>query len=191
MPRWAMPCFTESIAELKLAGELDPLSLVISADLGRAFYYARRYDEVIRQEARTLEMDSNFWLSHINLGRAYTQKGLSAEAIKELRKAIQISPGNTEVLSFLGFAYAAGGQREMALETLRELNKQSKRNHVPPYHLAIVHAGLGEQDQALMWLERAFEKHAVDLFTLKVEPMFDCLRANPRFTDLVRRIRLN
>jgi DNA-binding SARP family transcriptional activator len=187
----AMARCDESIGELKLAGELDPLSLVISADLGRAFYYARRYDEVIKQEARTLEMDSNFWLSHINLGRAYTQKGLHAEAINELRKAIQISPGNTEVLSFLGFAYAAGGQREMALETLRELNKQSKRNHVPPYHLAIVHAGLGEKDQALMWLERAFEKHAVDLFTLKVEPMFDCLRAHPRFTDLVRRVRLN
>jgi tetratricopeptide (TPR) repeat protein len=176
---------------LKLAGELDPLSLVISADLGRAFYYARRYDQVLAQETRTLEMDSNFWLSHINLGRAYTQKGLHAEAINELRKASQISPGNTEVLSFLGFAYAAAGQRDMALKILRELNKQSKRSHVPPYHLAIVHAGLGEKDQAFVWLERSFEKHAVDLFTLKVEPMFDCLRMDLRFADLVRRVRLD
>ena len=180
----------ESIAELKLAGELDPLSLVISADLGRAFYYARRYDEVMRQEARTLEMDANFWLSRINLGRACTQKGLHAEAIVELRQALQISPGNTEVLSFLGFAYAAAGRSDLALKTLRELNKQSQRGHVPPYHLAIVHAGLGEKDQAFRWLEQAFAKHAVDLFTLKVEPMFDCLRADPRFADLLRRVRL-
>jgi DNA-binding SARP family transcriptional activator/TolB-like protein len=186
----AMGRCEESIAELKLAWELDPLSLVISADLGRAFYYARRYDEVLEQEARTLEMDSNFWLSHINLGRAYTQKGLHAEAVNELRKASQISPNNTEVLSFLGFAYAAAGQRALALETLRELNEQSQQSHVPPYHLAIVHAGVGEKEQAFAWLERAFDKHSVDLFTLKVEPMFDCLRADPRFTDLLRRVGL-
>src|SRR5687768_18599325 len=64
----AMGRSDESISELRLAGELDPLSLVISADLGRAFYYARRYEEVFAQESRTLEMDSNFWLSYINLG---------------------------------------------------------------------------------------------------------------------------
>src|SRR5204863_5628204 len=70
----AMGRCDESITELKLAADLDPLSLVISADLGRAFYYAREYDEVMNQESRTLELDSNFWLSHINLGRSYTQR---------------------------------------------------------------------------------------------------------------------
>jgi DNA-binding SARP family transcriptional activator/Flp pilus assembly protein TadD len=186
----AMGRCDESIAELKLAGELDPLSLIISADLGRAYYYARRYDQVLQQEAGTLEMDANFWLSHINLGRAYTQKGMHAEAIGELRKASELSAGNTEVLSFLGFTYAAAGERGAALETLRELNGLSERGYVPPYHLAIVHAGLGERDQAFRWLERAFEKHAIDLFTLKVEPMFDGLRPDPRFTDLLRRVGL-
>jgi tetratricopeptide (TPR) repeat protein len=180
----------ESIAELKLAGELDPLSLVISADLGRAFYYARDYDQVMIQEVRTLEMDSNFWLSHINLGRAYTQKGMHAEAINKLQMARELSVGNTEVLSFLGFAFAAAGKRDEALKTLRDLDEQSNRGHVPPYHLAIVHAGLGDKDQAFEWLERAFEKRAVDLFTLKVEPMFDSLRSDPRFEDLLRRVGL-
>ncbi|MFL6208703.1 MAG: BTAD domain-containing putative transcriptional regulator [Pyrinomonadaceae bacterium] len=180
----------ESIKELKLAGELDPLSLIISADLGRAFYYARAYDQVLTQEARTLEMDANFWLSHINIGRAYTQKRMYAEAISELQKARELSVGNTEVLSFLGFAYAAAGRKDEALKTLRELAEQAQRGYVPPYHLAIVHAGLGANEQAFVWLERAFEKHAVDLFTLKVEPMFDRLRADPRFTDLVRRVGL-
>jgi hypothetical protein len=66
----------------------------------------------------------------------------------------------------------------------------SGHGYVPPYHLAIVHAGLGEHDQAFRWLERAFEKHAVDLFTLKVEPMFDGLRPDPRFADLLRRVGL-
>ncbi|HKG21654.1 MAG TPA: BTAD domain-containing putative transcriptional regulator [Blastocatellia bacterium] len=187
----AMGRCQESIMELKLAGELDPLSLIISADLGRAFYYARLYDQVMRQEARTLEMDASFWLSHINLGRSYTQEGRHAEAVEELRKASKLSAGNTEVLSFLGFAYAAAGERAAALKALGELVERSRRSHVPPYHFAILQAGLGEKDQALAWLERAFEKHSVDLFTLKVEPMFDGLRSDPRFQDLVRRLDLD
>ena len=180
----------ESIRELKLAAELDPLSLVINADLGRAYYYARDYDEVTKQEARTLEMDSTFWLSYINLGRSYTQRGMHAKAIAELEKASELSPGNTEVLSFLGFSYAAASKREAALKTLGQLNEQAKHSHVPPYHFGIVHAGLGDKDRAFEWLERAVEKHAVDLFTLKVEPMFDCLRVDARFTDLLQRVGL-
>src|SRR5581483_1831669 len=183
----AMGRCDESIAELKLAGELDPLSLVISADLGRAFYYARDYNRVMEQEARTLEMDPDFWLSHINVGRSYLQKGMHAEAISALQKARELSADNTEALSFLGFAYAAAGKRDEALGVLRELDEQSKRGGVPPYHFAVIHAGLGEKDQAFGWLERSFEKHAVDLFTLKVEPMFDGLRSDPRFKDLLRR----
>jgi eukaryotic-like serine/threonine-protein kinase len=186
----AMGRFNESIVELKLAAELDPLSIIINADLGRAFYYAREYDQVMKQEGRTLEMDSNFWLSHINLGKSYTQKGMHAEAINELRKARELSAGNTEALSFLGFAYVAAGERDEALKVLDELNVQAKRRHVPPYHFAILHAGLGEKNEAFDWLERAFEKHAVDLFTLRVEPMFDGLRSDPRFQDLLRRVGL-
>ena len=73
---------------------------------------------------------------------------------------------------------------------LDELVASAQRVHVPPYHFAILHAGLGDSDQAFAWLEQAYEKHAVDLFTLKVEPMFDCLRSDPRFTNLLRRIGL-
>ena len=186
----AMGRCEESIAELKMAGELDPLSLVISADLGRAFYYARQYDRVIAQEARTLEMDSTFWLSHINLGRSYTQKGMHAEAAGELLKASELSAGDTEVLSFLAFAYAAASRKDEALKLLGELKERAGQGYVPPYHFAIVHAGLGEKDRAFAWLERAYERHAVDLFTLKVEPMFDPLRPDPRFADLVRRVGL-
>src|SRR6185295_17921625 len=144
----AMGRCDESITELKLASRLDPLSLVISADLGRAFYYAREYDQVMKQEATTLEMDPNFWLSHINVGRSYTQMGNHETAISELKKAVELSQGNTEALAFLGFAYAAGGKEAEALNTLNELSERTTRGYVPPYHLAIVHAGLGKKDQA-------------------------------------------
>jgi len=186
----AMGRCDESIAELTLASELDPLSVIISADLGRAFYYAREYDQVLRQEARTLEMDSSFWLSHINLGRAYTKKGMHDEAIMKLKKACDLSSHNTEALSFLAFSYAAAGRRADAFETLRHLDERLKKSYVPPYHFAIVHAGLGNFDQACEWLEQCYNRHAVDLFTLNVEPMLDSLREDRRYQDLLRRVGL-
>jgi serine/threonine-protein kinase len=181
----------ESIRELKLAARLDPLSLVISADLGRAYYYARQYDLAIAQEAKTLEMDSNFWLSRINLGRSYTQIGKHDDAVMELENARRLSSGSTEAEAFLAFAYASAGKHEEARRMLESLHKQAAQIHVPPYHFAVAHAGLGENDSAFQWLERALDKHAVDLFTINVEPMFDTLRADSRFEDLVRRVGLS
>jgi TolB-like protein/Flp pilus assembly protein TadD len=186
----AMGRCDESIAELKQAAALDPLSLVISADLGRAYYYARRYDQVIRHEARTLEMDEEFWLSHINLGRSYSRKGLHGDAINELKRACELSVGNTEATSFLGFAYAAAGERDRASEIVSNLTERAKTDYVPPYHFAILWAGLGQIDRAFEWLERCFDSHAVDLFTLKVEPMFDVLRGDARFGQLIARVGL-
>ena len=183
-----MGAFDQSIEELSLAGELDPLSLIIRADLGRAFYYARQYDRAFEQESGTLEMDPNFWLSHLNLGRSFSQTGQHDEAVAELQKALELLPDNTEILAFLAFAYAAGDRHDLAHEQLAQLLQRSEREHVPPYHLAIVCAGLRDNDQAFHWLEAAFGKRAVDLFTLKVEPMFDGLRSDPRFGELLTKI---
>jgi TolB-like protein/Flp pilus assembly protein TadD len=184
----AMGSFDSSIEELSLAGELDPLSLIIRADLGRAFYYARQYDRVIDQEMGTLEMDPTFWLSHLNLGRSFTQTGQHDRAIAELQKALKLLPGNTEALAFLAFAYGAADMHDKAQEQLDHLLRKSEREHVPPYHLAIISAGLRDNDQAIRWLNTAYEKRAVDLFTLNVEPMFDALRGDSRFGGLLTKI---
>jgi len=183
----AMGRHQESITELQLAVQLDPLSLVISADLGRAFYYARRYDEVFEQEARTLEMDPRFWLSRINLGRSYIQTGDHDRAVDELRKACAALPGSTEAKAFLGFAYAAANRHAEASEVLAELRAKSIDTHVPPYHFAVLFAGLGDNGSALENLENAYEKRSVDFFTLNAEPMFDGLRSDPRFTKLLKK----
>lgn len=186
----AMGRHEEGIAELKLAADLDPLSLVIGSDLGRAFYYAREYDQALSHEAAALEMDPSFWLAHINLGRSYIQLRRYAEAIAELRTANEALPGNTEALAFLGFAHAAAEERSEAMNILDKLSEISNLRRVPQYHFALVNAGLGEVDLAFDHLERAYEDHAVDFFTLNVEPMLDSLRPSPVFADLVRRVGL-
>ena len=186
----AMGRHDESTSELRLAAELDPLSLVISADLGRAYYYARQYEEVFRQETRTLELDPNFWLSHINLGRSRIQTGEHEQALVEFQKALEILPASTETLSFVGFAYAVSGASEPAVKILDQLKGAAADTHVPPYHFAIIYTGLGDHNRAFLALEKAYERHAVDLFTLAAEPMFDGLRGDARFADLVRRVGL-
>jgi len=123
----AMGRCAESVEELKLASELDPLSLVINADLGRAFYYARQYESSDQAGGQNAgKWTPNFWLSHINLGRSYTQKRMHSEANRRLQKAQEHSLGNTEVMAFLGFAYTASGERDKALRILDELLAQTQ-----------------------------------------------------------------
>jgi serine/threonine protein kinase/Tfp pilus assembly protein PilF len=182
--------FDRAITELKQAQRLDPLSLWISVDLGVSLYVARRYDEAIRQFRETLEMDKNFAQARLNLAFAYEQKGMYEEGIAEVRKAISLSGGRTEFASYLGYAYAVGGKRAEAQKMMDELKEASSQGYVPPYHVARIYTGLGEKDQAFRWLENATEERYSSMVWLKVDPLWDPLRADPRFADLVRRVGL-
>jgi len=181
--------FDESIAELKRAQELDPLSLVINADLGEVYTYARQYDNAIEQLRKTIEMDQGFYYAHWRLGLAYEMKGLIQEAIAEYRKARQLDD-DPFVLALLGHAYAVSGVRDEALQTVEQLKETSRQRYVSAYSFAVVYAGLGEKDQAFQWLEKAYQDRADDLRQLKVDPLLDNLRPDPRFADLVRRVGL-
>lgn len=96
--------FPESIAEIRRAQELDPLSLIINAGVGVVFYHARQYDQATDQLAKTVEMDTNFYPTHVFLARVHTKAGRSKEAISELQKAIKLSGGNARVVAELGYA---------------------------------------------------------------------------------------
>ena len=182
--------FEEAIAEVKRAQELDPLSLIINQHIADILYRARRYDESIEQSRKTLEMDSNFWLSHLILGEAYGEKGMYEEAIAEIQRASDLSEESPEVISLLGYTYAKMGQKDEARNMIDNLGEWVRGSFVPSFFIAKIHAGLGEKDQAFEWLEKAYEKRAYALFTLNVDPQFDSLRSDLRFTDLVRRIGL-
>ena len=181
----------EAIAEQKRALELDPLSLVINRDLGFTFYVSRQYDQVIEQERKTLELEPNFVGAHRTLGLAYLQKSMYKEGIAEIEKELVLYPGNTRVLAGLGYAYAVAGKRAEAQKVLDKLNQLSKQSYVPADAMALVYAGLGDKDKAFEWLEKSYEERStVSYYPLKADPIYDPLRSDPRFADLLRRMNL-
>ncbi len=175
---------------MKRAQELDPLSLIINADLGRTLYFARRYDQSLEQFRKALDMDPNFAVAHLWLGQVYEQRRMYETAISEFQKGISLSGGGTYALARLGHAYAVAGRRGEAQMVLNQLNDLSKQKYVSPYDIGMIYAGLGENDRAFAWLEKAYEERSVALYFLKVEPSLDPLRSDPRFHDLLRRIGL-
>ena len=183
----------EAIAEAKRAQELDPLSVRLAADVGYQLYFARRYDEAIEQFKKKIAMDPNYPPTHARLGITYLQKGMYEEAILELEKAraLDNSPERPGRFAWPAYAYAVSGQRDKAERMLAELKEQAKQRHIPPISFAIIYTGLGEKDQAFAWLEKVYEeRNGRELGEVRVSPMFDSIRSDPRFTDLLRRVNL-
>jgi len=178
----------EGIAEMRKAENLDPLSLVISADMADALLIARRYDESMQQSQKTLEMDHNFALAHYQLAQALVQKRMYNEAIAELQRAITLSVDNSTFASNLAFAYAVSGKKDEAVRILNDLkNRDPNFSNFP--EIALIYAGLDEKDQAMIWLEKAYQERFNP--SILKRPAFDTLRSDPRFQDLVRRIGLS
>ncbi|MFZ0584510.1 MAG: winged helix-turn-helix domain-containing protein [Candidatus Acidiferrales bacterium] len=186
----AMGRSAESLAEIKRAHDLDPLSLSINFSLGWRLYLARKYDEAIQQSRSTIDLDPNFVLAHLVLGQAYEQKGQFEQAITELKKATSLSPNSPLMLGALGHAYAAAGNRVEAEKVRDDLMRRSSEQYVSPFYVALIFTGLRENDKALDWLDKAYQDRSNPLIFLKVDPELDPLRVNPRFQDLQRRIGL-
>ena len=187
----------ESLSERKRAQELDPLSLSIGTGLGRAYFWARRYDEGLAHLQQTLEKDPQYADTHWSFGLMYEQKKMTAEAIAAFQKAIDLSrtqefpEGKPEMIAALGHAYAIAGRRieaEKILEQLGALVAQGR--YVSPYSLALIYVGLNDKDRAFTWLERAYDERDEALVHLKVDPRLDPLRSDARFTDWLRRLNL-
>jgi serine/threonine protein kinase/tetratricopeptide (TPR) repeat protein len=173
----------EAIVEGKRAQELDPLSIAINVSYGRRYYYARLYDKAIEEYRKVLELDPNAKEAHWALGFPYVQKGMYEEAIEEFRKGIEVRRDWS-----LGYAFGVAGKRDEALEVLNQHLERSKREFVWPATIAFIYIGLGEKEKALDWLEKTYEEREAWLDLLKVEPIYDSLRSDPRFQDLIRRM---
>jgi serine/threonine-protein kinase len=182
--------FNDALAEMKRALELDPVSLEKTTGIGEILYQQRHYDEAIGQYRKALEMDSNSGFTHWALGRALLAQGKFNEAIAEFQKAIPLSGDSPDEPAELARAYALAGRRDEALKIIGELNKLSEHKHVSPTGIAAIYGALGDKNQAFAFLNKAFDERDFVLIMLKVEPMLDPLRSDPRFAELVRRIGL-
>src|SRR5438270_759827 len=180
--------YDDAIAEMRKAESLDPLSLIINADLAELLVLAHSYDESIRQSRKTIEMDPNFALAHNQLAQAYLQKHMNDEAVAELQEAAQLSEGSPTFIANLACAYASSGKRSEAIKLLSALKKRSNSIYSHGSEIAVIYAALGDTDQAMNWLEKGFEERFNPGVLLR--PGFDPLRSDPRFQDLLRRIGL-
>jgi TolB-like protein/DNA-binding winged helix-turn-helix (wHTH) protein/Flp pilus assembly protein TadD len=180
--------FDDAIAEMRKAESLDPLSLIINADLAELLGLAHSYDDSIRQSLKTIEMDPNFALAHNQLAQAYLQKHMYDEAVAELQKAVKLSGNSPTCIANLARAYVASGKRAEAVTLLNTLIKRSTTGYSNASEIAMIYASLGDTDQAMNWLDKSFE----DRFNpgVLLRPGFDPLRSDPRFQSLVHRVGL-
>jgi TolB-like protein/Flp pilus assembly protein TadD len=176
-----------AIVEGKRAIELDPLSLICNADLSWVYFNARRYDDAEAQARKTLEMDSRFYVAHYYLGEAFQFKGKLADAIAEFQKSADL---NNDPFSFamLGQAYARQGKTDEAQKVLARLREQAKSQYVSPYALAVVLTALGDKAHAIDELEHGYDDSGFYISLIKINPLFDDLRGDPRFEALVQKV---
>ena len=179
----------EAIAEASQARQLDPIAPSSNTILGMILYRARRYDEAIEACQKALEFDPNHASALWFLAVAHEQKREFPEAIAELERAVQLTRGGTSYRALLANAYALAGERAKALGILDELKAVSKQRYVSPLDIAVIYTGLGDRDSAFQWLENSYQERVMRIQELP-QPMFDSLRSDPRFQDLVRRIGL-
>jgi len=178
----------EAISEMRKAESLDPLSLIMGADLAEFLVISHSYDESIRESRKTIEMDPNFALAHNQLGQAYLQKHMLDDATAELLKAVQLSGNSPTCMANLARAYVASGRRSEAVALLNDLKRRSNSSYSHASEIAAVYTALADTDQAMSWLQRGYEERFNPSVLLR--PGFDPLRADPRFQDLLHRIGL-
>ncbi len=180
--------FDQAIAEQKRAVELDPLSPIIRLEVARMLYFARRYDEAAMALRKVTQLEPDFFPGHEMLGMVAMSAGHNDEAIRELLRARQLAPDSTWALMNLIRACARSGRRQEALARREELRHLAKQKYVPAYQFAVISAELGEMDAAFQWLEKAFDEPSAVMMLIKVEPIFDSLRGDPRFMAFVKRL---
>ena len=176
--------FEEGEVELKRASELDPFNLQVAAQVGLTLALRGQYEKAAEQCRKVLETDPNFEFAHYVLGQMDNQRGQPADAILELQKAPALR-SFPHLVANLGYAYAASGRRDDAVKLI---DQQSRWPYPPPASIAIIYFGLGDKDRAFEWLGKAYEDRSTELIWLKVEPLYNPVRSDPRFIDLLKKV---
>lgn len=178
--------FEEATVEAHRARELDPLSHPISGSLARVYYYRGDHDRAIGEFQSTLANAPGTSWPTVGLAMVYLAQGRADDAITVLEQVADSFGGLTECVR--GRALVALERREEALLLLRDLAARSSHEYVSPAYLAVLHSALGDQDQAYQWLERAYRERAGMLRFVNVDPLFDPLRDDDRFQEMLKRM---
>jgi serine/threonine-protein kinase len=179
----------EALARIEEARRLDPISLIIQASIGWILYYARRFDDAERHLAAALEMDPHYTNAHIARALVLAATGRAADAIAPLETALHDSGGSAPILALNAYECGAAGDARRARELNTRLDARSAECYVAPYYRALPHLGLGEPDAALDWLERARRERSAQLIYLATDPIWDPVRADPRFRSIIAQLR--
>jgi len=180
----------EALNELNKARELDPRSMAINTAFGTLAYYSHDYQEAVRQLKKTLEIDDAFPQVHTTLGLAYEQQGDTQDAVLSFLRARSLTPASQEKTAMLRKAFTGQGRDAFWREYLSQLTRESKERYIPQTAIAAVQTRLGKNVQALDTLANAVDEKDVGLVELKVEPVFEPLRSNSKFSELLRRVGL-
>src|SRR6267142_2050073 len=170
--------------------ELDPASVSARRGVGWLAFYARRFDQALDHLARAIEMNPMAVESYRILGTTLGMQGQWAEAERILRDGVALAGAGAYTTATLGWVLARAGKRSEAEQLLHELETVARESHVSPVAFAILHIGLGNVDRALDWAERAYDEKRGWLAYVKVNPMLDPLRNEPRFKSLLQKMRL-
>ena len=179
----------QGLRETKKAQELDPLSLIINTSLGWQLYVARHNDQAAEQLRKVLDIDAKFAPARRMLEEVYAQMGKQKEAVAEREKILSLS-GSPELAASIEEDFFKAGYKGVLQSWLDGLTEISKHGYVSSYSIAQAYMRMGEKEKAFGWLEKAYEEHDSGLVSLAVEPMFDAVRPDPRFRDILRRMKL-
>jgi TolB-like protein/DNA-binding winged helix-turn-helix (wHTH) protein/Tfp pilus assembly protein PilF len=182
--------FDRAIQEARLACDLDPLSELMPTQAAWLLEKARRYDEATRGFRQVLADHPAYQWALWQLGSVQIAAGDYDSAIATLQKAVETGHRSSSALGTLGQAYAAAGRKREAQSLLDELSRRSRERYVPPHAFVHIYIGLGDKDKAFEWLEKSYLEHSNSLLWLGVTPLFDPVRSDPRFDNLLRRVGL-
>lgn len=178
----------DAIAVTERAYRIDPLSGVIAASFGMILYLARKYDQAVHVLQRAQEISPEHFLLHMRLGLVWIQQGKADDAIRELETAVHLANQSTETIAALAIACGAAGKLDEARALTNELEAGRDKRYVLPYNFAKIYSACGDVVKTFAWLEHAYEDGSPDLIELNSEPIFDPIRADPRFSGLMRRV---
>jgi tetratricopeptide (TPR) repeat protein len=180
----------EAISHSKRAVELDPLGLIVHVLLGMAYHFARRNEEAVDELTKVLEMEPAYQPAFIWLGQAYLQLEQYVEAVETFKTEVELSPQRSTTRAYLAAAHAFAGEEDEARQLLGDLEARSADGYVSAFDFAIVYFALEEDDVGFEWMNKAVEERAPWLTWLAVDPMFDRVRKDPRFTALLEQLQL-